>query len=47
MFSNIFKEIQILYPNSKVAKGMNIVFESYSDNLVTSPNEIDNWIKNL
>lgn len=30
-----FQEIQKLCPNSKVDKGMNIVFESYSDNLVT------------
>ena len=42
-----FQEIESLCPNSKVDKGMNIVFESYSDNLVTSPDEIDNWIKNL
>ena len=47
MFSTIFKKIQILYPNSKVAKGMNIVFESYSYNLVTSPDEIDNWIDKI
>ena len=36
-----FQEIQKLCPNSKVDKGMNIVFESYSDNLVTSPDEIE------
>ena len=42
-----FQEIESLCPNSKVDKGMNIVFESYSDNLVTSPDEIDNWIKKL
>lgn len=42
-----FKEIEKLCPNSKVEKGMNIVFESYSDNLVTSPDEIDNWINSL
>ncbi len=42
-----FQEIESLCLNSKVDKGMNIVFESYSDNLVTSPDEIDNWIKNL
>ena len=40
-------KIESLCLNSKVDKGMNIVFESYSDNLVTSPDEIDNWIKNL
>ena len=42
-----FQETESLCLNSKVDKGMNIVFESYSDNLVTSPDEIDNWIKNL
>ena len=42
-----FKEIEKLCPNSKVEKGMDIVFESYSDNLITSPDEIDNWIKSL
>lgn len=42
-----FQEIQKLCPNSKVEKGMNIVFESYSDNLVTSPDEIDKWIEQL
>ena len=42
-----FKEIESLCQNSKVEKGMNIVFESYSDNLVTSPDEIDNWINTL
>ena len=42
-----FKEIESLCQNSKVEKGMNIVFESYSDNLVTSPDEVDNWINTL
>lgn len=44
-----FKEIQRLCPNSKVEKGMNIVFtEDYRENqLITSPDEIDNWINNL
>lgn len=42
-----FQEIKKLCPNSKVENGMNIVFESYSDNLVTSPDEIDNWINSL
>lgn len=42
-----FQEIESLCPNSKVEKGMNIVFESYSDNLVTSPDEIDSWINIL
>lgn len=35
-----FKEIERLCPDSKVEKGMNIVFESYSDNLVTSPEKL-------
>ena len=42
-----FQEIEKLCPNSKVEKGMYIVFESYSDNLVTSPDEIDKWIEQL
>ena len=42
-----FKEVERLCPNSKVEKGMNIVFESYSDNLVTSTEQIDNWINSL
>lgn len=42
-----FQEIEKLCPDSKVEKGMNIVFESYSNNLVTSPDEIDKWIEQL
>ena len=42
-----FKEIKALCPNSKVEEGMNIVFESYSDKLVTSEKEIENWINTL
>lgn len=44
-----FQEIQKLCPNSKVEKGMNIVFtEDYRENaIVTSPDEIDNWVKGL
>ena len=44
-----FQEIQKLCPDSKVEKGMNIVFtEDYNENqLVTSPDEIDKWIKKL
>lgn len=42
-----FQEIQKLCTNSKVDKGMDIVFESYSDNLVTSPDEIEKWIDEL
>ncbi len=29
-------------PNSNIKNNMNIVFESYSDNLVTNEDEIDN-----
>lgn len=44
-----FKEIKELCPNSKVEIEMNIVFtEDYTTNeLVTSPDEIDQWIKKL
>ena len=44
-----FKEIKRLCPNSKVEDGMNIIFtENYHESqLVTSPDEIDNWISSL
>ena len=44
-----FQEIKRLCPDSKVEKGMNIVFtEDYHENqLVTLPDEVDNWIKKL
>ena len=44
-----FEEIKRLCPNSKVEKGMNIVYTSnYHENqLVTSPDEIDEWIYSL
>lgn len=42
-----FKEIGTLCSNSKVNNGMNIVFESYSDKLVTKEQDIDNWISTL
>ena len=42
-----FKEITNLCPNSQVEPGMNIVFESYSNNLVTSEQEIDSWLATL
>lgn len=42
-----FKEIKSLCPNSKVSEGMNIVFKSYSDKLVTKEEDILNWIKML
>lgn len=42
-----FKEIKTLCPDSKVVEGMNIVFESYSDKLVTKEQDVDNWIDTL
>lgn len=42
-----FKEISTLCSNSKVDNGMNIVFESYSDRIVTKEQDIDNWISRL
>lgn len=45
-----FEEIQKLCPNSKVEKGMNIVFDAgdyRTRELITSPDKIDEWIKSL
>ena len=44
-----FQEIKKLCPNSKVEKGMNIVFtENYQENkLITSIQEIEKWIELL
>lgn len=44
-----FKEIKDLCPNSIIGKELNIVFtEDYIENqLVTSPAEIDKWVKEL
>ena len=42
-----FKEIRTLCPNSEICEGMNIVFESYSDKLVTKEQAIETWIKTL
>ena len=42
-----FKEIEKLCPNSNVEQGMNIVFKSYTDKLVTREEEINNWINTL
>lgn len=42
-----FKEIETLCSNSKIDNGMNIVFESYSDKLVTKEQDINNWISTL
>lgn len=42
-----FNDIKKLCPNSQVKDEMNIVFESYSDKLVTSEEEIKNWIENI
>lgn len=42
-----FKEIETLCPDSKIVEGMNIVFESYSDKLVTKEKDINDWIDTL
>lgn len=42
-----FQEIKMLCPNSEVKEGMNIVFESYSDKLVTKEQELEVWINQL
>lgn len=42
-----FIEIKNMCPNSNVKNNMNIVFESYSDNLVTSDKEIEQFIDSL
>ena len=42
-----FIEIKNMCPNSKVESEMNIVFESYSDELVTPLSEIENWIDKI
>lgn len=42
-----FKEIRTLCPNSEIWEGMNIVFESYSDKIITKEQDIENWIKTL
>ena len=42
-----FTEVNNLCPKSIVKNEMNIVFESYSDNLQTEMSEVENWIKSL
>ena len=42
-----FKEIKSLCPNSNINDEMNIVFESYSDKLVTKEQDIEKWIGKL
>lgn len=42
-----FKEIKTLCPNSNIDKGMNIIFQSYSDKLVTKEEDIESWISTL
>lgn len=42
-----FIEINNMCPNSNIRNNMNIVFESYSDNLVTSNREIEQFIYSL
>lgn len=42
-----FAEIKKTLPNSNVTNEMNIVFKSYSDELITSMEEIDKWINTI
>lgn len=42
-----FNVIKDLCPNSNVENEMNIVFQSYSDQLKTKESDIDSWIKTL
>lgn len=42
-----FNEIKKLCPNSEVADGMNIVFKSYTDKLVTKQQDIEAWIDRI
>ena len=42
-----FIEIKKLCINSKVQNEMNIVFESYNDELVPSKSDIDKWINDI
>lgn len=42
-----FIEIKKMCPNSKVENEKNIVFKSYSDELVTPLSEIEEWIKTI
>ena len=42
-----FIEIKKLCPNSTVINEKNIVFESYSDELVTPKDEVEEWISTL
>lgn len=42
-----FKEIEKLCSNSKIRSEMNIVFESYSDKLVTPETQIYSWIDSI
>ncbi len=42
-----FKDFTKLCPNSEVHDGMNILFKSYSSELVTSNDDLDDWINNL
>lgn len=42
-----FKDFTKLCLNSEVHDGMNILFKSYSSELVTSNDDLDDWINNL
>lgn len=42
-----FSEIKSICKDSNVEEGLNIVFESYSNSLVTDERKIDEWINSL
>lgn len=42
-----FSEIKSICKDSNVEEGLNIVFKSYSNNLVTDESKIDEWINSL
>lgn len=42
-----FSEIKKLCPNSKIENEMDIVFESYGDDLKTDKSQINQWIRSL
>ncbi|UKI58360.1 MAG: hypothetical protein L6V81_02795 [Clostridium sp.] len=44
---NIYRNKKSYVKNSKVESEMNIVFESYSNELVTSKSDIDKWINDI
>lgn len=42
-----FDEMKAMCPNSIIQNEMNIVFESYSDKLITDESDIDAWIASI